>query len=268
MGFISDIFGGGQEDAANAAADQQVQAGRDAIAASERASEKGLGFLNQFNDLVSRGARESNFLANPQAQYDFLQSNPIFNLALENANRQTNSRAASQGRLSAGDTLSQLSNNVMLSALPLLDRQRQDVGNLLNIGTGIAQSQANTAINQGTNVSNLLTDIGAAQAAGTIGAQNADTQGAGQALQLAGNLFAAFSDSRLKSSKQKTGVNENGYDIWQWQWNEEAKEKFGLEGESHGVMFNDVLKNNPEAVSYQDGYGKVNYGMIGVSHGS
>ena len=82
----------------------------------------------------------------------------------------------------------------------------------------------------------------------------------------AGGLF--FSDSRLKSNKQKTGASENGYDMWFWTWSEEAKERFGLDGESYGVMFNDVAKNNPEAVSYQDGYGKVNYEMIGVSHGS
>ncbi len=190
MGFISDIFGGGdQADAARDAAYQQAAAARNAIAASERAADKGLGFLEGFSGIKDRGIAESNFLANPQAQFDYLQSNPLFDLALNNANQQTNARAASQGRLNSGDTLEQLSNNVLLSAKPLINDQRQDVNNLLNLGFGTSQAQANTAINQGSTESNLLTDIGAAQAAGTIGAQNAKSQGVNNLLSLGGALF-------------------------------------------------------------------------------
>ena len=189
MGFISDIFGGGQEDAANAGAAAQVTAAREAIKASTAASDKGLEFLQPFSGVAQRGIDESGFLANPQAQFKFLQNNPLFDLALENANRETNARAASKGRLSSGDTLEQLSNNVLLSAQPLINNQRQDINNLLNLGFGAAQSQANTAIGQGSTTASLLTDIGNAQSAGIIAAQNADTQGATNALNFAGNLF-------------------------------------------------------------------------------
>lgn len=72
----------------------------------------------------------------------------------------------------------------MLSAQPLIGQQRQDINNLLNLGTGLAQTQANVAIGQGTNVGNLLTDIGASQAAGLVGGANARTQGAQNLLNL------------------------------------------------------------------------------------
>lgn len=259
-----------------AAIDAQLQANREAIAASNAAANKGIGFLDQFSGITQRGIDESSFLANPEAQFEFLKNNPLFNLALENANRETSARAASKGRLSAGDTLEQLSNNVLLASQPLIDRQRNDIGNLLNIGQNISTSKANAAIgqgsnvsniltNQGTNVSNALTSIGAAKAAGVVGAASARDQGTSNLIQLGGSLF---SDSRLKENGEITGINENGYNLWKWSWNDTAKKLFNLDGDSYGVMFSDVLEKNPEAVEYQDGYGKVNYNMIGVRHGS
>lgn len=268
--IVGGIFGGGdQADAARDASNQQVAAARAAIAASERAADKGLGFLEGFSGIKDRGISESNFLANPQAQFNYLQSNPLFDLALNNANQQTNARAASQGRLNSGDTLQQLSNNVLLSAQPLINDQRQDVNNLLNLGFGTAQTQANTAINQGSTASNLLTDIGAAQAAGTIGAQNARDQGTQNLLNLGGALFTggAFSDPRLKENKAVIGA-KNGHNVWSWTWNKKANELFDLFGESYGVMADEVQRIMPEAVNWVDGYRKVNYDMIGVSHGS
>ena len=85
---------------------------------------------------------------------------------------------------------------------------------------------------------------------------------------MAGGIGSLFSDSRLKANAEITGVDESGYDVWKWEWNSLADKLFGLKGKAHGVMFSDVLKKNPEAASYQDGYGKVNYEMIGVAHGS
>lgn len=252
------LFGdGGAGDAAAA----QVQAGRDAIAAQQQASAQGQGFLAPFSAVGQRGIELSGFLADPNAQFDFLQNNPLFQMGLDNLNQQTNVSAAARGRLSSGDTLQQLTNNSLLAAQPLIDRQRQDIGNLLNLGTGIAQSQANTALGTGTNISNLLTDIGAAEAGGIVGSANAQQQNLQNALNL-GALF--FSDSRLKSNAEIVG-SENGYNIWSWVWNKEAWEKFGLRGKSKGVMFSDVLGKNPEAVGYEDGYGKINYQMIGIT---
>lgn len=260
-----DITGEGATQAANAAADEQESAAQLAISEERRSRALGQTFLEPFGGIGLRGVEESAFLADPQAQFEFLQNNPLFQLALENANQATLARGAARSRLSAGDTLTQLSNNVLLSAQPLIDRQRQDIGNLLNIGTGIAQTQANVAIGEGTNVGNLLTDIGNVKAADIIAGQQARQQGAETGAAIAGRIFG-LSDSRLKSNAEIVGA-ENGFNLWKWDWNKTARDKFNLRGSATGVMFSEVLDKTPDAVTYRDGYGEVNYSMIGVQCG-
>jgi len=106
-----------------------------------------------------------------------LQDNPLFELALENANQRTLQKESSRNRLSFGDTLQQLSNNVLLSAQPLLADQDRNRTNLLNFGTNIAGNRANIETGLGANVSNLTTVIGNSISAGQIAAGNAKAQG-------------------------------------------------------------------------------------------
>ncbi len=137
--------------AATDAASAQIQAGREAST-----------LLDPFQAVGQQGIDQAGFLTDPQAQFDFLQSNPLFDLSLQNANTVTGKRAASRGRLSAGDTFSELSNNVLLSAAPLIQGQKQSIGDLLNLGSNVASNQGS-----------LRTGQGAALAGGIIGNQNA-----------------------------------------------------------------------------------------------
>jgi hypothetical protein len=189
MGFVRNLTGANQSKAVDRATDIQAEAGREALIAQQQATANAQGFFEPFAGVAERGVQESGFLANPQAQFDFLQGNPLFQLALDNANQQTQASAASRGRLSAGDTLQQLSNNVLLSASPLIDRQRSDILSLLTLGEGVASSQANIETGQAAKASDLSTDIAAAQAAGQIGAAQAKTSGAQNLLGL--GMFAA-----------------------------------------------------------------------------
>jgi len=184
MGFVRKLTGSDAADAATDAADTQAEAGRDAIIAQKEAAARGQEFFTPFAGAAERGIEASQFLANPEAQFDFLQSNPLFQLALENANQDTLQSASANRRLSFGDTLQQLSNNVLLQATPLIDRQRQDVTNLLQFGGDIASSQANIETGLGARVGGLTTDIGAAQAGGIVGAANARTAGTQNLLNL------------------------------------------------------------------------------------
>lgn len=264
LGLVDTDFAGDEAaKASRRAANQQAQAGEAAIVAQREAAQRAQGFFQPFQGAAERGIEASSFLANPQAQFDFLQSNPLFNLSLENANRQTQQAAASRGRLNAGDTLQQLSNNVLLASTPLIDRQRQDVNNLLNLGTGVATSQANIETGQAANIADLTTGIGAAQAAGTVGAANARTAGTQQLLDIGTTAgLLAFSDERLKTNKVKIG-EKSGRNWYSWDWNELAGEIMGLFGSSEGVMAQEVLKTNPEAVVMDEtGYYKVNYGAL------
>lgn len=139
------------------------------------------GLFDPFQGLGQQGIDQAGFLTDPQAQFDFLQNNPLFQASLDNANQQTNKLAAARGRLSSGDTLQQLSQNTLLAASPLIQQQKQSIGDLLNIGQ-------NTAASQG----NLLTGQGAALAGGIVGGQNARAAGVSNILNLGGQIAGGF----------------------------------------------------------------------------
>jgi len=173
LGLVETDFAGEQaQEAALEGAAIQAQAGREALVSTEEARERAQTFFEPFAGAAERGVEASQFLADPQAQFDFLQDNPLFQLALENANQRTLQGASANRRLSFGDTLQELSNNVLLSAAPLIDRQRQDVSTLLQFGGDVATSQANIETGQQANISDLITDIGAVTAAGEVSAGN------------------------------------------------------------------------------------------------
>jgi len=156
-------------DAAVDAADAQILAGQEAST-----------LLDPFQRIGRQGIVRSGFLTDPDAQFDFLQSNPLFQQIQEQNQQVTGDAqealfktAAARGRLSAGDTIQQTANlgeqsarNLLLASQPLIADQKQSIGDLLNFGQA-------TAVNQG----NLRTGIGAAQAGGIVGAQNALNQG-------------------------------------------------------------------------------------------
>ena len=93
-----------------------------------RGKAEGQGFLQPFSQLGQQGLNQANFLTDPGAQFDFLQNNPLFKMGLDNANTQTLQSAASRGRLSSGDTLQQLNQNALLTASPLINQQKQSIG--------------------------------------------------------------------------------------------------------------------------------------------
>jgi len=148
------------------AAALQAEAGGDALIAEREARDRAQGFFEPFAGVAERGIEESSFLADPQAQFEFLRSNPLFTNALNLRDRDTAAAAAAGGRLQAGSTGLEFAGNFLQAASPLIDRQRQDVLSLLNLGENVAGSQANIETGFGTRSSNLLTDIGNVEAAG------------------------------------------------------------------------------------------------------
>lgn len=244
--------------------------GKEAAGAAEEAAaiQKAAGLqastlLDPFKTVGEQGLSQASFLTDPNAQYDFLQNNPMFKLALDNANTRTENIAAAGGRLGANDFQQSLTNNALMQAMPFIQDQKQSIGGLLDYGL-------TTASNQG----NLLTGAAAAEAGGIVGAQNARTQGHNNLLDLAGASYdplsklaikgydMIFSDERLKENVKRVG-SKNGFNIYSWSWNSAAK-KLGLDGDSLGVIAQEVKKTNPNAVCEVGGYLKVNYNMIGV----
>ena len=114
------------------------QAGIDIGAAGQQAG----ALFDPFAQLGQQGIDQAGFLTDPNAQFNFLQNNPLFQMGLDNANTQTNQMAAARGRLSAGDTLQQLNQNAMLVGQPLINQQKNAIQNQLTMGQGAANQQA------------------------------------------------------------------------------------------------------------------------------
>ena len=180
--------------ASRRAAGAQEDAQREAIAEQRRSKEEALGFYAPYSDTAGLGLDLAPFLTDAQAQYDWLQSNPLFQMSLDNANDVTSKMAAAQGRLSSGDTLMQLQNNALLASQPLLNRQMGNINNLINLGAGLTNAQANAALGVGNNISGYMSNIGDAQAAGIIDAANATNQGLGA---LTSGLMSAFPGANI-----------------------------------------------------------------------
>lgn len=241
MGFIRDLTGRTAVDAATNAADAQVVGGEEASA-----------LLDPFQQIGQQGLDQSGFLTDSAQQFDFLQNNPLFQLGLDNANQQTMQGAASRGRLSSGDTLQQLNNNALLAGQGLIGDQKNSIQNLLSTGLNVAGAQGN-----------LRTGQAAAQAGGIVGAANARGARAQNVFDLGSQAAAAyFSDPKLKD-EIKLISSRNGFNIYSWVWNEAAA-KLGLFGASSGVMADEVKETNPDAITMEGEYMKVNYDMIGV----
>jgi hypothetical protein len=82
----------------------------------------------------------------------------------------------------------------------------------------------------------------------------------GTAAQLAGMYF--MSDERLKENIKPIGTSENGHKIYNWDWNDKAKE-LGISDPTTGVIAQEVMKYMPEAVTKDaNGYYMVNYGVL------
>lgn len=172
-----------------------------------------------------------------------------------------------------GRLATQTKTNALLNAFQ--NRQQQDI-NQAGFNQQAFQNQLgleNTIQgmpNYVGNVANLTTGIGNTLAQGNVAAAQARLQGS-QANQqgllgLAGLGLKAFSDRRLKENLQSAG-KENGFNVYTWDWNKEAKEKLGLTGSGRGVIADEVKRIKPEAVTSLSGYDTVDYEMIGVKHG-
>lgn len=263
MGFVRDLTGKTAANRAAQAGDIQAQAALDGADLQVQAGKDASALLNPFAGIGQQGLGQSSFLTDPQAQFDFLQNNPLFQMGLDNANQQTLGMAASRGRLSSGDTLQQLNNNALQVASPLIQDQKSSIGSLLNYGLTTAGNQGNLLIGQGAAAAGGITNSAAAQAGGLVGEANARGQAAqnifGLGLQGASSLF---SDPKLKTNIKKTG-EKNGFNIYSWVWNKAANQ-LGLYGASSGVMANEVANVAPKAIGARDGYMTVNYDMIGV----
>ena len=192
LGFVDDrILGGDAADAAREGARVQAQAADRAIDLQRETRDLARDDLQPFRNFGADQINSLNELLTPEGQADYLQNNPLATLALDNANQATLNSAAARGKLGSGSTLQSLTDNFLLTSLPLLQNQQNQLFNAVNLGQSSAAGQANTSLQTGNSLSNLITGQANALASGTIGAANARQQGINNLLSLGGSLGSA-----------------------------------------------------------------------------
>jgi hypothetical protein len=269
MSFIGDLFGGGGDDAADAA-----------IKASEITAggqEKALDYLKS-TEAVPQQFREGSLKnlagiyglpGGTGSQEETIQqviNSPLYQAIVGNRSvgeEAINRNAGATGGLRSGNANYNLADyNVRLENEALLQGWNQQISGL----TGLAGLPSNA-----NNISSLISGIDATRGQGIIAAAQANQAGsannmnnimgiANLGIQAYGS--GMFSDRRLKKNIQRIG-EVNGFPFYSFEWNEQAN-AIGLYGKTVGSMADEVFARVPDAVSFKDGFLFVHYDRIGV----
>lgn len=153
----------------------------------------------------------------PQAQYDFLQSNPIFQASLNASDREAVGAAARQGRIGTGGFSQQLQENYILNALPLLQQRQQGLTNLAQIGQNSAAQVGTAGLNTAGNVGQLGLQGANAQAAYSAASSQNRQQTANNVLGGASTLVPLLADQFGNSGQAGTRpADYTGQDMQNW----------------------------------------------------
>ncbi|MCZ6897639.1 MAG: tail fiber domain-containing protein [Betaproteobacteria bacterium] len=259
MSFISDLFGG--DDAAQAAlqaAEIQGESVEQAIGFQTGATESALG---EFGDVRADLEGIRNLITDPTAQRDFITDNPFFNALAEDAQRRIFSNQAARGKLGSGETALALQNSILLLGDELLGTNINRRFGLADRSGRLATSRAGITQLGAGSITDLITGGGNVEAAGIIGAAEAEASalntgintalGIG-ALALPSASAAGISLSDRNFKENITFINDvNGVPFYFFNYKGESKLNFG-------TMAQDV----PHAVINMGGKKYVDYGVL------
>ncbi len=228
--------------------DEVRRAGRDQIAASnsqiqylQDAEQRSRADLAPFRQMGLDAMPGFQGLLSSQGQFDFLQSNPMFQAAIGNANNAINTNASATGKLNSGGTIDQLFQNYLATGDNFVNSQFNRLLSPVNIGQSAAAGSANMSNNFANQIGGAIGGQGDINAASRLGQQNA--RGA-----MGNNLLAlgamAFSDPKVKTNVVKVGRDEYG-NIYEFDY------IWG--GRYRGRMADELREIRPDAVVELDG---------------
>lgn len=250
MGFISDLFGGGDAaDASVDAAELQLQGVREGIAAQQEALETTRADLAPFRQFgQNQLASLSGLLNDPNAQKDFVLNNPFFEALSDDAERRIFNARGAVGKKGSGGTAEALRNSILLLGNDLVGEQVGRQFNAATLGQNAAAGQATATQNTGRSIADLTLQGANAQAAGQVGAANAQTQALQSAADTAigvGTILA------LSDRKEKEDIKPVG-DGWYF---------FRYKGSSK-MELGKMAQENPHAVINIGGKLYLDYGKV------
>lgn len=145
------------------------------------------------------------------------------------------------------------------------DRYNMNQGNIFNrlaAISGIGQTSTGQLTGQGNQYAQGATDLYTGMGNAVTAAQQAKAANKGSMfntlLNAGANVAGAYfmSDERLKEDIIPMG-QENGHNVYQFRYK-------GMDKKYIGVLAQEVMETNPEAVKQMDGFYAVNYDAIGV----
>lgn len=230
--------------------------------------EKGSTLYNQLADM--------GYLTAQPSMDDMTRLMPNYQFGLQQGMGALNSQYNMSGGLIGGNAIQGAqtfaqgyAGNSLADAFNQYQANRSNVVSNVNALTGVGQNaNAITATAAGgatANATNLISSIGNAQAAGTMGQANAYTSGlnnvSNYAMLYGMRNNTQGSDIRMKQNIEAIGWLPNGLPVYSWDYKPEFKDdKYCGHGKYVGVMAHEVEKVIPDAViTRSDGFKMVDY---------
>ena len=221
MGWVKDnvidpITGASAREASERAADIGAEAGREAIEFQRESRDIARGDLQPFRAFGEESIPEiQQRLRAPVAQFtpsdpSQIGKDPLFQALFGEAERAITARQAAGKGLGTGDTLRDLTTASLGIGADIFERgegrrlrefgvnqelesqRTRDLFNTLIQGQNAAAGQGTAALQTGSNISDLITQIGNVQGAGVIGAANARAQGVENIIGIGKKLAGIF----------------------------------------------------------------------------
>lgn len=217
-GIWDDISGKSGEDAANDAAALQYNATMAGVEEQRAARESMRKDLLPYQQMGTAAIPQYQQMLTPQGQQSYLQSNPMFQAAVNNAATQMKGTGAAAGKYNSGGMVNQLFQNYLGQGENFINSQYNRLYNTVGIGQNSAAMQGTNTANSAAQISNLYGQGANAMAAGQIGAANAQAQGTQNLMGLAGMAAAFFSDERLKEEMIPVGKDSEGKNLYAFRY--------------------------------------------------
>jgi len=158
-------------------ADFQTQATNLAIEESRRARESIRGDLSPFQQQGAEIVPGLSSLVNdPNQQASILKQDPFFGKIADKATQQILASQAAKGKAGAGETANMVQNKLLQIGTGIVNRNIDNRFNLAAIGSNAAAGVGSSNTASASQISDLLTQGGNAQAAGIVANQNNQNQ--------------------------------------------------------------------------------------------
>jgi len=253
----SSFFGGAEKEAG-----KQQAAGFRASGAEFR--EQGEAIRESFQPFVEPGGQAFQETAalsgalgvgqEQQAIDRFIES-PGQQFLRERAEKSLIRNQAATGGLGGGNIKKALQEQAIGIAAQQQQQRLSNLGVVSSTGFGALQQQAQARQFQTGGVSQALTGAAGSKAAGTVGCAAGFRSGVGQVVQ----GVAAFSDKTLKKDIKKIGASDSGINIYEFRYINDTNDIL-----HQGVIAQELLETNPDAVTKNNGLYSVDYSLIDV----